>query len=548
MTALLALGWFRPTIGDRWLRPVEEVSARFSRKKWLSMVTVGMAAIIARLILLTVQPIPVPQGHDEFSNLLAADTYAHGRLTNPPHPMWIFFDTFHILQHPTYASKYPPAPGMVLAIGEILGHPWIGTLLSLGVLCMVFTWMLQGWFPAPWALLGGVLALLRLCLFNYWFNGYLGAAITAIGAALVLGSYRRLIHFERRRDGLALGIGAVILLLSRPVEGFIFCLPVAIALGVHIFSPEKTRGLTAYFKSLTPACGVLAIGLIFFAYYNWRVTGDPLLAPYAVYQRDYFANYPIFFWQKVPPRIHYANLQFEDFFNSWLRAAFPLTLLGLAQRTLIAVKFWWSIYVGRPLSLTTLSLPFVVSDRRMRLPLIQFGLCALGLLSVVWFQPHYAAALSATLFLLLVQAMRHLRRFTWSGNPIGIYLTRLVMVLMLGWNVVLGAREVLTPPTLWTLNRIRIAQQLQTVPGNHLILVDYAPSHNPHQEWVYNSADIDNSRMVWARVIPGRDLTPLLSYFKDRSIWILRPDRSPPELERACTPESRDPRISCGNP
>jgi hypothetical protein len=545
--ALLALGWLLAKLLDRCLRPIEQAASRFAKRKSMAMVSVGLAAILGRLAVLPVQPVPLPSVHDEFSNLLAADTYAHGRLTNPPHPMWVFLDTFHVLQHPTYASKYPPAPGIVLAVGQILGNPWIGTLISLGIMCTVFTWMFQGWFPAPWALLGGVLVLLRLCLFNYWFNNYYGAAITATGGACVLGAYPRLVRSARWRDGLILGIGAVLLLLGRPLEGFIFCVPVAVALVLHLLSARPAWTPTAALGWFAPALGVLVLGLAFFGYYNWRVTGHVFLAPYAVYQRDYFANYPIFSWQKVPPAIHYANPQFEKFFNSWNRVDFRLTVQDWAKRAVTAMAFWWWIYVGGPLTLTALGVPCVFSDRRMRLPLVQFVLCAFGLLSVVWFQPHYAAPLSATLFVLIVQAMRHLRRFTWSAKPIGEYLTRFVVLLMLGWTVVLAALDAQYPSTPWSSNRMGIAQQLRALPGKHLVLVVYAPTHNVHHEWIYNEADIDNSRIVWARVIPGRDLMPLLSYFKDRQVWIVHADSSPQQLERACTAEIKDPPVPCAS-
>src|SRR5262249_396048 len=79
-------------------------------------------------------------------------------------------------------------------------------------------------------------------------------------------------------------------------------------------------------------------------------------------------------------------------------------------------------------------------------------------------------------------------------------------------------------------DRARIAAELNAIPGLHLAIVRYAARRNVHSEWVYNSADIDGSKIVWAREIPGRDIQPLLDYFHERQLWLVEPDQSPPQL------------------
>jgi hypothetical protein len=66
--------------------------------------------------------------------------------------------------------------------------------------------------------------------------------------------------------------------------------------------------------------------------------------------------------------------------------------------------------------------------------------------------------------------------------------------------------------------------QLSELPGQHLILVRYSKDHNSGEEYVYNEADIDHAKIVWAREIPGAEFSPLLNYFRNRDVWVFEPD------------------------
>ena len=425
-------------------------------------------------------------------------------------------------------SKYPPAQGAVLALGQRLGHPWIGVLLSVSAMCAAVVWMLQGWLPPGWALLGGVLLVLRFSAFNEWVDSYWGGAIAALGGALVMGALPRLFHRPRPRYALMLGAGLVILANSRPVEGLLFSLPVAIALcGWLVKAPMPWHSKLS--KVIFPLGVVLMAAGAFLGYYNWRGTGSPTLFPYVLFQRTHFASPPVLFLPLPAPR-HFLNPQFTDYSDEQRaefidrRAHFVRTCWQRARR--LGVFFFGSLLVA-----PMLTLPWLVRDRRMRLLGVQLLLSFLGFLVVAAFFEHYAAPLTATIFALATQAMRHLRRWKVRGRPVGIFLTRFVVVLAIARVGVLAAEAYRHPLLDWSVYRARIVRQLEATPGKQLVIVRYAPGHMVHYEWVYNGADIDGGKVVWAREIPGQDLTPLLRYFRDRKVWIVEADLHPPRLE-----------------
>ena len=517
---------------------IEKIFARIARRRTLAVGFVGVLALSIRVMLIPLLGIPLPDWNDEYSHLLAASTFASGHLTNPTHPMWIHFESFQIIQHPSYMSMYAPGQGLVMAAGIALGgHPWIGVWLMTAALCATLCWMLQGWLPPTWALFGGMLSVLRFATFSYWMNSYWCPALAATGGALVLGAIPRLRSRPRVREGILLATGLAMMANSRPYEGLVLSIAVAVGLGVWLRGRRVPSWSSLCWRLFLPATCVLVVAAVATGYYYWRVTGNPFRMTYAVNRETYaVVPYFLFFSKRAMPEYHHAVMR--DYYAGWEVSQFDEAriLTGFVRRTADKILQLWRFYLGPAFSLPLLAFPWILRDRRMRLALTAIFIFSLGCLVETWTFPHYVAPATGLVYLVLIQCMRHLRLWWRNGVRVGQLLVRAVPVVCVGM-IILRLAGIVTHAPLephWPLgnhDRVSIVQKLSAMSGPHLVIVRYGPDHNVDRDWIYNAPDIDASRIVWARDMGKEQNLELLRYFHDRRVWLMSGDESPPQLE-----------------
>src|SRR5882724_3830068 len=512
-----------PSWRDLWQRFVRGLSA-LARHKTVSWVGLGVLILAARAALLPIWPIPKPSIYDEFSYLLQADTFAHGRLANPAHRLWRFFESIYTLQQPTYASRFPPAQALAMAVGQLLfGHPWFGVWLSAGLLAAALCWALQGWLPSGWALFGAFIGI-ELCTFSYWMNSYWGGAVAALGGALVIGAWVRIVRAKQWHYAWLFGIGAVIVILARPFEGSVLVVPALIGLGLA----DRTA------RVWLPIIIIGVLGISCLAYDNYRVTGHLLRLPY----REYYEQYEI-----VPP---FSIVPI----STTPRTSRHFDVESRNRETYERARSW-RLFIDRPLDWLTVFrwyfgnlvwlLPLVVfmpglwRSKRTRFVLILTAIIAAASLIEVWWYPHYAAPFLAALLILVAQSMRYLRQWKFHGLGVGRFLVNAIPVAVFVLMIASEAEAIVThgTPDQTQAANAQIAQKeriehelLKKQPGQHVIFVSYAGLPSPHEEWVYNPANIDAAPVIWALDLGPTENEELRRYYAGRSFWRVKPAAS----------------------
>jgi len=542
-------GLIRPTLGAIWFSYFERSFSRLSQRRVLTVALVGFLALGLRLAVLPAEGIPYPVVHDEFGYLLAADTFSHGRLTNPTHSLWQHFESFNVIQKPTYQSYPQPGQGLVLALGKILfGHPIWGVWLSTAVMCAAICWMLQGWVQPRWALLGGVFAVVQFGIFSYWSNSYWGGALSATGGALVLGALPRIQRSQTVGRALVMTVGLSLLAYTRPYEGLVFSIPIlAVLIAWFIKAARGPKTLDVLARIVVPGAVVMLLTVTSLGYYFSQVTGNALRPPYSV-ERQTYAVAPYFLWQPLRPKPVYHNAVVEKMYTVDEMKGYRLfrTPAGMMVKLLWSWRFYLGPLLSFPLVMLFFSLQrgFTWRDvkQRTRFLLAVMGICIAGLLVETFYAPHYPAPITGLTILFVVMAMRQLKTWRVGQRATGLFLVRALPIILLTGLAVRTAAGPLKiqlnrfyapawdqagPPDF---GRKEIEHRLQQLPGEHLVIVRYRTEHDPFDEWVYNAADIDASKIVWARELSASEDHQLLDYFKDRKAWLLEADEHPPRL------------------
>lgn len=499
---------------------------------------------------------PATYFHDEFSYLLGADTFANGRLTNPTPAFSEHFEAPHILVKPTYMSKYPPMQSLFLAAGQVLfGHPIFGVWLSCGLAAAALFWMLLAWTRPPWAIIGTLLSIFFIGTDYYWAQGYWGGMAAFAGGAFFFGGFRRIIkEKELLGSTLLMTLGGVILVNSRPFEGTITMIPALLLLLFRILSSSRIAFSQKLTQIVLPGFFITCLTLCAMGYFNYRITGSALRLPYTEHQSQYFST-PLFIFQNKVEATNSENRRLRELYGLLHSSGL---IRDIHSYNLPDVKYLYPVYafvylwlhllfalVYPPLLLFfVFSLFFVVrASKWMRFVLftIVFAFACISF-ATYWDFTHYVAPLVCFFYLLLVQGFRYFLIRAQKAKKLKLTFLLLILLTLSSayyrqfktyeWvfdlvhtiekqdfsNTELKLTESQTFDIKVTATQYRglIEETAEKDAQKYLIIVDYDKSFHSFDEIVFNRADFQNAKVIWALSLSEEKNHALLNFYPDR--------------------------------
>jgi hypothetical protein len=382
-----------------------------------------------------------------------------------------------------------------------------------------------------------VLAAIEFGPLNQWMNDYWGGSLAAASGCLVFGSLPRLRDKPRQRDAVLLGLGLTLHLITRPYESIFIFLSVALW-----FAPvmRSRAGSKPLLRLLPDAALVLIPALALMLAQNKSVTGSWTTMPEMLSQYQYGVPSALTFQPNPTPHVPLTPQQAMDYkMQLGFHGPHTDTLSSFLLRLEYRVRYYRFFF---PAPLYVALAAFLLCLRRWRYAwvAITLALFALGVNFFPAFQLHYVAAAICLFLLVQITGLERLYRSLPEAALLVIFLALAQFAFWYGLHAFFDSadfsRTARTYET-WDVidhriptRRSVVEDALSKVPGKLLVFVRYSPLHIFQDEWVYNRADIDASRIVWARDLGAEEDEELRRYYPDRSVWLLEPDARPLRL------------------
>ena len=519
---IVALSLLWPRLGNSWFSRIEAWFQTLARRRILTAILLALTPITLRLAVLPSEGVPVPHIHDEFGHLLVADTLLHWRLANPPHSNPEFFETIYVLQRPTYSSIYPIGIGVSLTIGRLLfGHPWGGVLLFVSLMCAGVYWMLLNWVSPGWALIGGVITIMSWSVLSEWASSYCGGATAAVAGCAIIGALPRVFDKSKPIYAVLLGLGFSYAFLIRPFETLLLVPCVVVFVSLHWGMMREARlWRTTLFILLGVAPGVLVTAL-----HDRAVAGKYWELPYVLNQRQYGVPQTFGFQAAAVPDRSLTPEQ--EAVYQWQTQAHDSvsTVRGFLHvfPSRIAVV---RLYLASTLWPLLIILPFCRLNRRLAWVIGSIIFTIAGGSLYGFFLPQYVASFIGFFLLLGIAAMQRLNEFPWGQLTVRLFLVVSFchFAALFGLSMAQGlapsaSRLTGRPAVVAETPRSSILNRLTKESGNQLVFVAYKARHSFYNEWVWNAADIDSSRIIWARDLGPENDARLMNLYSQRSSW-----------------------------
>jgi hypothetical protein len=320
-------------------------------------------------------------------------------------------------------------------------------------------------------------------------------------------------------SAIILAIGLTVLANSRPYEGLILVTPLMLRLFWQLLRSESFGSVVL--RAGTPLILILFTAAVAMGYYNFRITGHPLRMPFQEYT-DQYDLFPKFWFLPKRPLPVYRN----DIMKQ-IHTVFEGGPYNAMQTAGGVIQVSWQKFchlIGVHTDPWVLMLPLITAltlrDKMIRWVWLTVGFFTLGLLAETFFITHYAAPVVPCGLLLIVAGWQRLADWTRRGRRIGLVLARSVAIAFF-----VAALFMAAAPLNSDSQRIEQSSLITQTPplqtAKHIIFVRYLPGHLIHDEWVCNSADIENSRIIWARYMGAAADAPVARYYSNRQIWLL---------------------------